>query len=173
MPIWHIFHPSSVFTDPREKAELVKSITPLYTGGGLPSFYVNVYFHKFAPGDAWTDYRYMGDVAELQGGDAVEGVRKRERPFVRFQIDQIAVHIENEEWARRWCDKVDQALKPHIADKGYDWEYHIDETPRSLWRINGLAAPPWKGEVERKWFVENKPTPWVEEDKTDGGDAKL
>lgn len=60
-------------------------------------------------------------------------------------------------------------LKPHVADKGYDWEYHIDETPRSLWRINGLVAPPFRSLAERKWFEENKASVWAKED----GDATV
>jgi hypothetical protein len=51
-----------------------------------------------------------------------------------------------------------------VADKGYDWEYHIDETPRGLWRINGLAAPPFRSVAERKWFEANKAAAWTKED---------
>ncbi|KAM0816959.1 putative Oxalocrotonate tautomerase [Seiridium cardinale] len=161
MPVWHILHSDDVFTDMRERASLVKDITALYTSGGLPPFYVNIFFHKLAPGDFWTDSRYQGDLGEAFEGD-VAGVKKRERPFVHFEVDQIAVHFTDEAWARQWCEKLNKALKPYTADKGYDWEYHIDETPRSLWRINGLVAPPWKSAVERKWFEENKPTSWEE-----------
>ncbi|KAF3026435.1 hypothetical protein E8E14_011731 [Neopestalotiopsis sp. 37M] len=166
MPIWHVLHPDIIFTDPREKAELVKTIVGLYTSGGLPPFYVNVFFHKFAPGDAWSDTRYQGGIDALEN-NAVAGVSQRKRPFVHFEIDQIAVNITSDEWAARWCERLNEALKPHIADKGYDWEYHIDETPRSLWRTNGLSPPPWKSVAERKWFDANQPLPW------DKSDAKL
>lgn len=168
MPIWHILHPDTVLTDTQDKAALVKAIVGLYTSGGLPPFYVNVFFHRFAPGDAWTDTRYQGDVDGLSSpSSSSDGVRQRERPFVHFEIDQIAVNITSEDWANKWCDKVNEALKPHIADKGYDWEYHIDETPRSLWRTNGLSPPPWRSVAERKWAEANKPFPW------DKSDARL
>jgi hypothetical protein len=28
----------------------------------------------------------------------------------------------------RTADAIEKALKPHISDKGYDWEFHVDET---------------------------------------------
>lgn len=111
MPVWHILHPDNVFTDPREKALLAKDITALYTAAGLPPFYVNVFYQKFAPGDSWTDSRYQGDIDGLRDGD-VQGVTKRERPFVRFEIDQIAVHIQDEERTRLWCEKIDAVSAP-------------------------------------------------------------
>lgn len=37
-----------------------------------------------------------------------DGVRQRERPFVHFEIDQIAVNITSEDWANKWCDKVNE-----------------------------------------------------------------
>jgi hypothetical protein len=42
MPIWQIFHPDSVFTDPAEKQALSEAITAVY--GRLPSFYVGILF---------------------------------------------------------------------------------------------------------------------------------
>jgi hypothetical protein len=41
----------------------------------------------------------------------------------------------------RFLAKVDNALKPHIAEQGWDWEYSVIETSRDLWKINGLVPP--------------------------------
>ena len=54
-----------------------------------------------------------------------------------------------------------QALRPWIADRPeLSWEHHIAETPRDLWRVNGLDAPPSNSEAEAMWTRENKPLPW-------------
>lgn len=47
-------------------------------------------------------------------------------------------------------------MKPHLLDKGYDFEYHVDETDRRLWKINGLVPPPFKSEEEKVWVRENR-----------------
>jgi hypothetical protein len=159
MPIWHVLHPSSIFTDAAEKAALAKVITGLYTRGGtgLPAFYVNVFFHKFEASDMFYGAQPIDEI------DGVE-VKKWDKPFVHFEIDQIARHMPDEETATWWCHKVDAALKPFVADKGYDWEFHIDETPRLLWRINGLAPPPFQSQAERRWAVENKSSVFTKEE---------
>lgn len=51
---------------------------------------------------------------------------------------------------------MDAALKQHIQDKGYDWEYHVDETERELWKINGVYAPQTKSEGEALWAREGR-----------------
>jgi hypothetical protein len=43
MPLWRIFSNPSTFTL-SQRAGLAKAITNLYTGIGLPAFYVNVIF---------------------------------------------------------------------------------------------------------------------------------
>lgn len=102
MPIWHVLHPSTVYTDPAEKAALAKAITGLYTDAGLPAFYVNVFFHKFEVGDMYYGAQPVG--GEVEGLD----VRAWDKPFVHFEIDQIAVHINTEERAHAWCERIDK-----------------------------------------------------------------
>ncbi|KAJ5136344.1 hypothetical protein N7448_004898 [Penicillium atrosanguineum] len=63
---------------------------------------------------------------------------------------------------RRTTSRIDNVLKPHIADKGYDWEYHVGETERRLWKVNGLIPPPWKSEQEQIWVKENRAVPYDE-----------
>jgi Putative oxalocrotonate tautomerase enzyme len=50
-----------------------------------------------------------------------------------------------------------QALKPWIEDrKELQWEIHISETPRDLWRIQGIDPPPTGSEEEKVWAKSNK-----------------
>lgn len=51
------------------------------------------------------------------------------------------------EIAKRFLARIDAALKPFIADEGYDWEYSVLETSRDLWKINGLVPPGWGSKV--------------------------
>lgn len=36
--------------------------------------------------------------------------------------------------------RMAEMLRPHV--EGRDWEFHVDETPREMWRINGIVPPP-------------------------------
>lgn len=155
MPLWHVYHPPTTFTTAASKTALAAAFTKLYTDIGLPPFYVNVYFHQIPATDI-----YIGG----QPQESTEpGVEPLARPFVRFVGEQIAVRMEDsDEVYAEWLDKVDAALKPHVQDKGYDWEYHIDETERRLWRVAGLYAPPFGSEEEKMWFRVNKAVPWKE-----------
>lgn len=142
MPLWQIYHPTNAFKTIAEKQALSQDITGFYTNDvGLPAFYVVVQFIKLLDEDTW-----------------VGGVQRTEHPFVRIVINHIAVSTSIE---RRdsMTSRFDQILKPYIADKGYDWEYHVGETERGLWKINGLAPPPYKSEEEKLWAKENRPIP--------------
>lgn len=120
----------------------------------------------------------------MSEGDVwVGGDIHKDKPFIRVVIEHTAVNMppECEDAAyRETCRWVDDAMKPHIADKGYEWEYHISENERRLWKINGLIPPPckWyfclkvrvrllicaslgKSEEEQKWIQANKTLPWA------------
>jgi hypothetical protein len=98
----------------------------------------------------------MSENTMLVGGKRMDP----KRHFVRFAIDHIAIKVPVQDAAyRRVTDAIDKALKPHVADRGYDWEYHIDETERRLWKINGLIPPPHESEDEKIWCRENKAVP--------------
>lgn len=140
MPLWLIYHPPGTFEDDATKQAFSRDITKMYTNNGLPAFYVVVNFIK------------------LDGNDTYIGGRPNtSNPFIRISIDHIAIHAPNTDEAYRGVtDRVSHVLKPHIADKGYDWEFHVDETERRLWRIQGLDPPPFKSEQERMWATANK-----------------
>lgn len=146
MPLWVVFHSPESFTTDEEKQAFAKDITTLYTSVGLPAFYVVIEFIQQPHGNTWV------------GGEKKDD---KSKPFVRMMIDHIAAKVPpTEEAYRRVTDRVEALLKPHIADKGYDWEYHIDETERGLWRVNGFVPPLHPSKGEELWFKENKAVPF-------------
>ncbi|KAK0711951.1 putative oxalocrotonate tautomerase [Lasiosphaeris hirsuta] len=144
MPLWLVYHPEGIFTSDA-KAALAADITSIYTAVGLPAFYVIVNFIS------------LPNSSIHVGGKSPS----LEKPFIRFSVDHIAVHTEGDvKWQARIAARIETKLKPHIADKGYDWEFHVDETPRELWRVNGFVPPPHKSEAERLWAEKNKAVEW-------------
>ncbi|GAB1320653.1 hypothetical protein MFIFM68171_10863 [Madurella fahalii] len=146
MPLWLVFHPEGTFKTPEDKQALAADITTLYTNGGLPPFYVVVQF-----------------ITQPHSNIFVGGKNPSpDKPFIRFAVDHLAVHF-GDDGARklRVINRLDDLIKPHVADKGYDWEFHIDETPRELWKINGFIPPPHGSEAERTWAKENKASDWA------------
>jgi len=54
-----------------------------------------------------------------------------------------------------------QTLKPYIIDRAeLEWEHHISETPRDLWRVQGIDPPPAYSDGEKMWLEKNKPLPY-------------
>ncbi|KAJ4408156.1 hypothetical protein N0V91_003504 [Didymella pomorum] len=142
MPLWLIFHPDGTFEDDASKEALCTDVTKIYTGVGLPAFYVVVNFIKMPGNTMWV------------------GGKKLTKPFIRVAIEHIAVTLPNEdEVYKNTANKIDATLKPHVLDKGYDCEFHVDETERRLWKIQGMFPPPFKSEGEKTWARENRPAP--------------
>ncbi|KFY26016.1 hypothetical protein V491_01509 [Pseudogymnoascus sp. VKM F-3775] len=156
MPYWVIHHPKHAFGDEMSKRSLSQDITKLYTNLGLPAFYVVVVFTE------------VSDVNLYVGGE-----QKTETPFIRIVIDQIAIRMEDPNLYASWTSAIDGILKPHIEEKGYNWEYHIDETERQLWKVNGLYAPPFGSQSEKIWFAANKPLPWEENGMQEPSKAEM
>ena len=63
-----------------------------------------------------------------------------------------------------FLNRADAAMKPFIADMGYDWEYNVEETDRNLWKIQGIAPPMPGTEAEKEWVLLNRPV-WFEKAK--------
>jgi hypothetical protein len=38
--------------------------------------------------------------------------------------------------------RANEAIAPFVKDRGFDWEFHIDETPFDLWSVQGYRPPP-------------------------------
>ncbi|MCJ1224667.1 hypothetical protein MMC12_001312 [Toensbergia leucococca] len=140
MPLWRIFsHPSTFTID--QKQALGESITSLYTTSHLPGFYVNVIF---IPVEAENFY--------IAGKPVTD--------YVRIAIEHIAIHRPIEVRASM-CAEIDKLLAPHIAARGdLRWEYHINDTPRDLWKIQGMVPPPWKSAEEKVWAEKGVALAW-------------
>ncbi|PHH85648.1 hypothetical protein CDD83_120 [Cordyceps sp. RAO-2017] len=148
MPLWIIYHPPGTFADDEARGALATDITALYTAIGLPRFYVVVEFVQLHYGDTWVG-------AEKRDG--------RQRPHIRLVIDHIAVQApaaDDDESRRESAARIERVLEPHVARRGYDWEFHVNEADRRLWRINGFVPPEHPSEVEDLWARENRPVPY-------------
>ncbi|KAJ5211290.1 oxalocrotonate tautomerase [Penicillium cf. griseofulvum] len=148
MPDWRIYHPTGTFTDPDHKEQLSKAITSIYTHV-IPAFYVVVLFIEMPAG---TMYR-SGVSCEAKEG---------KKPFIRATFSHIARHFPPGESPERtrFMNAAHSAIKPFIADKGYDWEVNGEELERAFVHINGLRIPPSESEDEKRWMSDNEPSPW-------------
>jgi len=140
MPLWKIYHPVGAYSA-ADKKTMAERITRLY--GRLPRFYVGIVFQEIAADSFFV------------GGEPTDR-------FVRIWVDHIArsLPVEARGW---WIDQCNEAIAPLTRDRGYDWEFHIDETPFDIWSIQGMRPPPANSDAERKWIAENKPTPYTRE----------
>jgi phenylpyruvate tautomerase PptA (4-oxalocrotonate tautomerase family) len=138
MPLWTIYHPVAAFEADHKQA-LAKAITKLYS---FPAFYVGVVFIEQ---DHDSFYR---------GGEPADN-------FVRIAVDHINLTWKTREEASRRIKQFDEALAPTMRDRGLVWEFHIDETPRNLWLIEGFPPPPSGSEAEKRWLRENRPSAYA------------
>ncbi len=139
MPLWTIHHTPGTFTA-EDKRRLASQIADHYEKAGLPRFYVVTLFHETRPEDF-----YVGGEPTPSG--------------VRIAIDHIARRNPDEETRRRTAQWIKGMLEPHLArHTGLHWEFHVDETSRDLWMINGIVPPPEGSEAERNWAQRNAPS---------------
>lgn len=138
MPLWKIYHPIDAFSD-EEKAKIAEQVTDVYATI-MPKFYVGVVFEAVESRNFYI------------GGRPVE-------KFVRISIDHIARSFPDLESSRRFIDRINRILQPYVKDRGFDWEFHIDETPFEYWSINGFYPPQPDSPDERRWREENRPSP--------------
>lgn len=140
MPVWKIYAPENTFTYEQKRA-IAAGVTEDYAKyGAMPRFYVVVVFEEVS-----SDSFFVG-------GESVGN-------FVRIVIAHIARTLPTD-LRPAALDIIESKLAPHIRDRGLDWELHIDETPIDLWRVQGLPAPEYGSEAEKKWIADNKPTPY-------------
>ncbi|EME38372.1 hypothetical protein DOTSEDRAFT_181504 [Dothistroma septosporum NZE10] len=148
MPHWIVFHPPGTFEDEATKGALAKTITSYYTrdGVGMPAFYVVVNFIKTDPSDQWL------------GGELATS--RSSKPFIRIRVTHIHINVADDPKIHAaMVGRLSELLKPHTLDKGYDLEYEIAESKRSLWHINGMNPPEFKSEDEKVWRAENRAVP--------------
>lgn len=147
MPLWVIYHTEDTLAGDEAKAALARDITAHYTNIGLPAFYVVVNFVRLGGGDM-----YVGGEARAGG-----------RPFVRISIDHAAVRLADDDGGaehRRVAGEFDALLRPHVADRGWRCEFHVNQVELRLWHIDGYAAPAHGSEAEKLWFRENRAVPF-------------
>ena len=137
MPVWNIYHPVDAYSD-HDKKSFAKAITAMYSH--IPKFYVNVLFCE------------IRSESFFVGGVAMDN-------FVRIVVTHIARHLTPEKRAHR-VESINQVILPFVGGRGFDWEFHIDETPFDLWSIQGFPPPPPNSEEEKMWARENRPSEW-------------
>ncbi|KAL1797003.1 hypothetical protein ACET3X_005543 [Alternaria dauci] len=138
MPLWIIYHPEGTFEDATSRQALAAESVKQYTDLGLPAFYVVTQFIKM-PKDTM-----------FSGGKAVSDL-------VRVVVEHIAVRLPNEdEVYKKVANTIDAVLKKHIGDKGFHYEFHVDETEKRLWKVDGMFAPEFGSDEEKIWFKENR-----------------
>lgn len=138
MPLWKIYHPQDAFSA-EDKQAISEQITAVYRM--LPKFYVGVVFQPVAQ-----DSFYVG-------GEPAND-------FVRIWVDHIARTFEDEALKERFLAAIARILKPYVDERGLRWEMHVDETPFSLWTIQGLRPPLPDSDPEQRWRTENRPSPY-------------
>ncbi|MEH6695560.1 MAG: tautomerase family protein [Hyphomonas sp.] len=138
MPLWKVYHPAGAYTRD-EKRAFAQKMTSIYARV-MPKFYVNVLFEE-VPEDSF-----------FIGGEP-------RNDFVRITMDHIARAFPSKEGSKRFIDAVNDLITPWVKDRGFDWEFHIDETPFDLWSIQGFYPPREGTEDEKRWIAENKPSP--------------
>ena len=104
---------------------------------GCLGFYVSVVFHEIPRNSL-----FIGGVAR--------------NDFVRISIDHIARSTLPED-RQKMLNFLNSHIDPFVKERGFEWELHIDETPRDLWTVQGLFPPPSGSEEEQRWARENRP----------------
>ena len=137
MPLWAFTVGPGTLTQ-EEKESLASSITKLYMKFGLPAFYVEVIFKEVEPRNFFI------------GGE-------RRDNFASISIQHVARSMDTEEQQKRFLGAADAIMNPMFEPKGMDWEYFVSESPRSLWKINGLVPPASHSAEEKAWFENNRP----------------
>ncbi|KFA70126.1 hypothetical protein S40285_06611 [Stachybotrys chlorohalonatus IBT 40285] len=143
MPLWTIYHPTEAFAEVETRQAFATKITSFYTAIGLPPFYVVVNFITVPKSFAWV------------------GAEQPTNTFIRITISHLAARVPEDTGTHyELTASLERIMKPFIADKGYDYEYHIDQSERELWRINGFIPPPLQSEEEKVWARLNKAVPY-------------
>ncbi|KAE8372471.1 putative oxalocrotonate tautomerase [Aspergillus bertholletiae] len=131
MPRWIIHHSANLLSA-EEKQNLAKTITQIYSRLGLPDFYVHVHFQE------------QPLTASFIGGEP-------HSKFVDISVWHLARTMDTQEMKQRFLNAVDAVLNPVFEPKGIDWEYFVTESPKDLWKINGLVPPEIGSEEEKEW----------------------
>ncbi|GJJ16040.1 hypothetical protein Clacol_010319 [Clathrus columnatus] len=138
MPLHRIYSPVGTLSS-EEKALIAKNLTAVYVERGLPPFYVDVVFLDI-PKDSF----YVGG---------------EQRTIVRV-VSQHLARTTPKELYQAILDRVEGAFAPLFRERGLEWEFHIEQHERELWRIQGFNPPPSGSEGEKLWREKNRAVPY-------------
>jgi hypothetical protein len=79
---------------------------------------------------------------------------------VRIVSTHLARQFANSEQIASFIERFEGAIAPYIKGRGVNWELHIEEHAREMWRENGLVPPLPKTEGEKLWVKLNKSVPY-------------
>ncbi|KAG2187541.1 hypothetical protein INT44_005230 [Umbelopsis vinacea] len=142
MPLHRFYYAQGLFSA-QDKQEIAQRITKIYTDANLPAFYVNVVFIEV-----------LEDSIFISGKPAPK--------FVRLVSQHLARTMDSNERKQAVLDKLEAAFGPYVKDRGLDWEIHIEEHERDLWRTQGINPPMPNTNAEKLWVKENKAIPFEE-----------
>jgi phenylpyruvate tautomerase PptA (4-oxalocrotonate tautomerase family) len=147
MPMWIVHAPEGVYST-EDKKNITEIITQFYVDTvALPRFYVVVRFDEYPVNSMWV------------GGVLVND-------FVRIVVDHIARQMEDPAIRELCMSMMCEMLAPFTKDRGMRSEIHLDETAMDLWWVDGIKPPPPESEAEKKWALDNAPSPYELADAT-------
>ena len=144
MPKWQFAHTKGAFTK-EDKEKLAKGMARIYVAYGLPAFYAHVQFIELGADDFWS------------GGEIPD------HPSTTISIYHAAANVRNKDEGEQFLKALDDVVRPVLKPKGIRWESNVYETPRDLWRLQGMAPPDFNTELHNKWVKDNTFTDEAEE----------
>lgn len=167
MPLWRIYTPLNLLT-PSQKSSLAQAITANYTRVPLPAFYVTILFIPLQPSDIFVS------------GLPLDHPSSNTPPnFLRISVEHVARHAPTLEIRKGMMERINKIvadpLKIIEAEIGQEirWEITISETPRELWRFNGLVPPEAQSEGEALWIREDRPVDYFAQEVRTSGEGKM
>jgi phenylpyruvate tautomerase PptA (4-oxalocrotonate tautomerase family) len=145
VPLWKVYAPAGAYSE-EDKRAISETITSVYAQIPIPKFYVVTVFEEVADGDL-----FVGGVKHSR--------------FVRFRVDHMARTLAGPILREWWVRTVDKTLRPWVADRGFDWEITIDESPADLWSLQGEIPPPFESIAEKRWVAENRASNYTADEK--------
>lgn len=82
---------------------------------------------------------------------------------MRFTVEHLARKLPDLKTRKAVMGKISDIIAGQLKSFEKEiggsirWEIHIEETPRELWRIDGLVPPDPHTEEEKMWVREDRP----------------
>ena len=154
MPLWQLFVPEGDYTAD-DKLDLGDRITRIYSDNfDLPRFYTTVVFHDLKPESFLVGGEQRGKFVQVA---IVHAARTAGQIAERLEVTEADVNSV-------FINFAHESLKPYVADRGYEWELHVENVPHETWNIDGMEPPPPWSEVEKRWAKDNRSSPYTAAD---------